>query len=75
MVIQGRPVPRLGLSIYYYYYTEFKITLSGISERPQLEIYENISDSRERRTALAADIFKQPGKNRLLCRYLIRSTI
>jgi hypothetical protein len=51
-------MPRLGSFIYYYYYIEFEIILSDISERPQLKTYRNISNSRERRTAPAADIFK-----------------
>jgi hypothetical protein len=38
---------RLGLFIYYYY-IRFKIALSDIPERPQLEMYRNISDPRER---------------------------
>jgi hypothetical protein len=67
-------VPRLGLSIYYYY-IEFKIVLSDILKRPQLEIYGNASDSRERRTISAADIFKQFEKNRSLSKYPIRNII
>jgi hypothetical protein len=50
-------MPRFGLFIYYYY-IEFEIALSGIPKRSQLETYENASNSRERRAASAADIFK-----------------
>jgi hypothetical protein len=74
MSIQGKSILRLG-SFINYYYIEFEIALLSISERPQLEIYGNVFDSRERRAASAIDIFKQPGKNRLLSRYLIRSII
>jgi hypothetical protein len=67
-------MPRFGLSIYYYH-IKFEIILLGISERPQLKTYKNISNPRERRTVPAADIFKQPGKNLLLFKYFIRNII
>jgi hypothetical protein len=67
-------MPRPELSIHYYY-IKFKIALSGISERPQLKTYKNVSDSRERRIIPVIDIFKQPGKNRLQSKYPIRNII
>jgi hypothetical protein len=74
MLIQGEFMLRFE-SFIYYYYIKFKIALLGISERPQLKIYKNVSNPRERRAVPATDIFKQSGKNRLLFRYSIRNII